>query len=208
MSTMHRKLATVAALGLAFGLSACAGHVSQEELNPQLDSLRTQIEDNDQRIADNASAIENLQTTQDELRGALDQLRSDFDARINELEDRLVLTLPIHFEFDRAEIRSVDEPLLNRFAAEIRNHMSQGVVTVEGFADQAGSSAYNQQLSQDRAQAVKEFLVNQGNLSEERVRAVGYGENRLINEQTGPGRSGIENRRVTFVVEFSGEVGS
>ncbi len=205
---MQKKIATVAALGLAFGLSACAGHVSQEELDPQLDSLRTQIDENSQGVSQNAEAIDDLRATQKELRGALEQLRSDFDARINELENRLVLTLPIHFEFDRAEIRSVDEPLLNRFAATVRNHMSQGVITVEGFADQAGSSAYNQQLSQDRAQAVKDFLVDQGSLSEDRVRAVGYGENRLINEQTGPGRSGIENRRVTFVVEFSGEVGS
>ena len=205
---MHRKLAAVAVLGIAFGLSACGGHVSQEELDGQLSEIRSQMEDQDQRISDNESAIEELRTTQSELRSAMDQLRQDFDARINELEDRLVLTLPIHFEFDRAEIRSVDEPLLNRFAAEISNHMSGGVVTVEGFADQAGSQAYNEDLSERRAQAVRDFLVNSGGLSEDQVRAVGYGESRLINEQTGPGRSGIENRRVTFVVEFSGEVGS
>lgn len=205
---MHRKLATVAVLGLALGLSACGSHVTEDELDSELSEIRSQADDQDQRISDNEQAIENLRATQKELRGAMDKLRRDFDARINELENRLVLTLPVHFEFDRSEIRSVDEPLLERFAATVSDHMSQGVVTVEGFADQAGSQAYNEELSEERAEAVRDFLVEQGSLGDDQVRAVGYGENRLINEQTGPGRSGIENRRVTFVVEFSGEVGS
>lgn len=208
MDRMHETKLAAAAVGLALGLAGCAGHVSQEELDTQLSDVRSQVEENGQRISQNEKAIENLRASQKELRGALEKLRRNFNARINELEDRLVLTLPVHFEFDRAEIRSVDEPLLNRFAATVRNHLSEGLITVEGFADRAGSQAYNEDLSRRRAQAVKNFLVEQGNLSSERVRAVGYGENRLINKETGPGRSGLENRRVTFVVEYSGEVGS
>lgn len=54
---------------------------------------------------------------------------------------------------------------------------------------------------------MKQYLVEEGGVSAERVRAVGYGEGRLVNERRGPGRAGIANRRVTFVVEYSGEVG-
>ncbi|MFB6240219.1 MAG: OmpA family protein [Gemmatimonadota bacterium] len=204
---MQRKLATVTVLGLAIGLTACTNHVTQEQLDEQLSEIRAQQEKQDKRISQNEQAIRDLRAAQKELRGALEKLRRNFDSRINELENRLVLALPIHFEFDRAQIRPVDEPLLNRFAATVREHMSEGVITVEGFADPAGSDAYNQQLSRERAQAVKNYLVKQGNLNADQIRAVGYGENRLVTQEAGPGRAGIENRRVTFVVEFSGEVG-
>lgn len=50
-------------------------------------------------------------------------------------------------------------------------------------------------------------LVDEGGMSVERVRAVSYGEGRLVKERTGPGRSGIESRRLTCFVELSGQVG-
>lgn len=203
-----RFLAIGVIAALALSLSACAQHVTREDLEESIADVRSQVEGQKERIEENRSAIQQLRESQNELQKSLERLRQDFDARIQELEDRLVLALPVHFEFDRARVRPVDEPLLDRFAATVRKHMPRGVITVEGFADRAGSDAYNRELARERAEAVRSYLVENADLSADRVRAVGYGENRLVNEQTGPGRSGIENRRATLVVEFSGRVGS
>lgn len=205
--TTGRVGALAAVLALAGGSVGCSQHVTREEMDEALSDVRSRVEEQGERIDGNQEDIRGLREGQEELRKAIRQLRRDLDARVEELENRLVLSLPVHFEFDRAEIRPVDEPLLDRFAATVREHMPEGQITVEGFADPAGSDAYNRRLSRERARSVKEYLVQQGGLSAERVRAVGYGEDRLVNERRGPGRAGIANRRVTFVVEYSGAVG-
>jgi peptidoglycan-associated lipoprotein len=74
-------------------------------------------------------------------------------------------------------------------------------VTIEGFADPAGSVAYNRELSQDRAENVLGYLVNAG-LSAASLRAVGYGETRQVVEGAeGDMPGAASNRRVVFVVE-------
>jgi outer membrane protein OmpA-like peptidoglycan-associated protein len=56
---------------------------------------------------------------------------------------------------------------------------------------------------------VKSYLVGQGGLSASNLRTAGYGETRLVRPgAAGPGAAGIENRRVTFVVEWTQAGGS
>lgn len=205
MGKFANRLAVVA-VGLSVGLVGCANHISQQELDDAIADVQTDVDANSERISANEQAIDGLRSDMDQLRSDLEQLRSDFDARIEELEDQLVVSLPVHFEFDRAEIRPVDEPILDRFAATASQNLpDDAVVTVEGFADPAGSDSYNQELAQDRADAVRDYLVNQG-VSEDMLKAVSYGESRLVTNEQGPGRSGLENRRVTFVIDFGGNI--
>ena len=76
------------------------------------------------------------------------------------------------------------------------------VVTVEGHTDNSGSDALNQQLSQARANAVKEALVSNFGIAAERVTALGYGETRPIADNaTLSGRA--ENRRVVGSISVS-----
>jgi peptidoglycan-associated lipoprotein len=73
-------------------------------------------------------------------------------------------------------------------------------VTVEGFADPAGTRAYNQRLSTQRAEAVRTYLMTR-NISAQ-VRSVGYGEDRLVVADAEKHEPGAElNRRVVFVIE-------
>lgn len=207
-STISRRLGVVAVF-LAAGLAACAGKVDEENFNQSVSEIRSTLDDHDQRISQNSSSIQDLEGRVSTLEQDLQDMRDNFQAQIKQLEEGMRFALPVHFEFDVAQIRSVDRPLLDRFASVIRNHYSGSLVTVEGFADPAGSDAYNRQLSRERAQNVADYLVNQGGLDEQNVRAVGYGEsdNRLVTDQQGPGQQGLENRRVTFVVEWNGETG-
>jgi len=71
-------------------------------------------------------------------------------------------------------------------------------VQVEGFTDSIGSDEYNQKLSEDRASAVKDFLVSQG-VSGNSITSQGFGKTRPVADNaTAEGRA--QNRRVNLVV--------
>src|SRR3546814_17397158 len=80
-------------------------------------------------------------------------------------------------------LREQDKPFLNEFASVIREHHPNVLVTVEGFADPAGSAAYNKRLGQRRAEAVREQLVQAGGLSADKVRAVSRAEERRVGKE-------------------------
>ena len=66
--------------------------------------------------------------------------------------------------------------------------------TVEGHTDSVGSNSLNQKLSEERANSVRDFLINEG-IDASRLEAVGYGEERPIaTNNTRAGRT--QNRRV------------
>lgn len=206
---ISRPLTGALALFLAVALVGCGGKVDQEQFDREIADIRSSLDGHDTRISDNASAIDDLEGRVSDLESDLQDLRDNFQARITELEEGLKFAMPVHFEFDEAQVRSVDRPLLDRFASVVQEHYSGATVTVEGFADPAGSDAYNDRLSEERAQSVKDYLVNNGGLNGDNVRTVGYGEddNRLVSDRQGPGQEGLENRRVTFVVEWGGQQG-
>jgi outer membrane protein OmpA-like peptidoglycan-associated protein len=68
--------------------------------------------------------------------------------------------------------------------------------TIEGHADPRGSAARNQQLSQARAEAVRQYLVDNQHVQADRLTAVGKGDREPLDTRN---PSAPENRRVTFV---------
>jgi len=77
-------------------------------------------------------------------------------------------------------------------------------VVIEGHTDTSGSAAYNKKLSQKRADAVANLLVEQYGIDRSRVQAMGYGEERpLVEEKTADDRA--KNRRVVAKVSAKKE---
>jgi OOP family OmpA-OmpF porin len=73
-------------------------------------------------------------------------------------------------------------------------------VSIDGHTDSVGDESYNQKLSQRRAQAVVDMLVNTYGISASRLKPVGYGEsNPVASNDTAEGRA--ENRRVMASLE-------
>ena len=69
---------------------------------------------------------------------------------------------------------------------------------IEGHTDNVGGDEYNQQLSQKRADAVKDYLVNQAGVSGAQVTSVGMGKGGPVADNGTPeGRA--QNRRVEFI---------
>jgi outer membrane protein OmpA-like peptidoglycan-associated protein len=113
-------------------------------------------------------------------------------------EEKIVITQKIHFEFDRATIRPISYPILNDVADLLRRNPQIHHLRIEGHTDWIGSDAYNQKLSQRRANSVRQYLINKG-IAPDRLVAVGYGETRPIaDNNTVLGRA--KNRRVEFTV--------
>ncbi len=76
----------------------------------------------------------------------------------------------------------------------------QTSTVVEGHTDSVGTDAYNQGLSERRAGAVRDVLVNQYGVESGRVQAVGYGESRPVADNASSDGRAI-NRRVEAEVE-------
>jgi peptidoglycan-associated lipoprotein len=84
----------------------------------------------------------------------------------------------VHFDFDMAEIRGDDKPLLDRKAAILSLNQSLRV-TISGHADERGSDEYNLALGNRRAAAVKTYLMNKG-IDGGRLTVTSYGEEKPL----------------------------
>ena len=90
------------------------------------------------------------------------------------------LMLRIEFEFDSAELTGRARQSLDDVAAALNDpQLASAQVTLEGHTDATGSSQYNLQLSQQRAEAVVAYLRRRG-VAGGRLQAAGFGEDRLL----------------------------
>jgi outer membrane protein OmpA-like peptidoglycan-associated protein len=101
------------------------------------------------------------------------------------------------FELDSARLRPEARALIGSVAAELVRYRFT-LVDVNGFTDTSGTLEHNQQLSEDRANAVADELARDG-VDPRRIRAQGYGENGLA-VPTPDGVREARNRRVEIVL--------
>ena len=182
---------TACAVGM-LSLSACA---TRGALRQGLEDERSaRIQGDSANHADMVREVASLRTD-------LRALRTEFGVKIAEVADGLQFAVPVHFAYDDASVRSADARTLDRFASVVQKHYPGAKVTVEGFADPAGSAQYNLALSQRRAESVRSYVADRG-VDPSLVSAVGYGETRLVRRDASRDMPGAElNRRVVFVIE-------
>ena len=107
--------------------------------------------------------------------------------------------LDVKFDFDKAVVKEESQGDIKSLA-DFMSQYPQTTTVVEGHTDSVGTDAYNQGLSERRANAVRDVLVNQYGLGSDRVSSVGYGESRPVADNaTAEGRA--INRRVEAEVE-------
>jgi OOP family OmpA-OmpF porin len=103
----------------------------------------------------------------------------------------------VYFDFDKSTIKPEGMAVLDQAAALLQKH-ERVVVEVAGHTDSVGSDAYNQGLSERRANAVRDYLTSKG-VTATRLTARGYGEAQPVaSNDTDEGRA--ENRRVELIV--------
>ncbi|MHB0995886.1 MAG: OmpA family protein [Elusimicrobiales bacterium] len=124
------------------------------------------------------------------------------EARRAELELQSVMDMvskreipPIEFELGSARLKASSFELLDKIAQVLTHHNKLKLI-VSGHTDDTGSEEFNEQLSLERAGAVKLYLAKRG-VYPETVRVYGYGESRpVVNDTTEDARA--LNRRVEF----------
>jgi peptidoglycan-associated lipoprotein len=88
----------------------------------------------------------------------------------------------IHFEYDKADIRAEDQPILQSNANALKQIFSMDpnfIVTIEGNCDERGSAEYNLALGDRRAAAAKEALISMG-VPGDKLKTISYGKERPL----------------------------
>jgi len=122
--------------------------------------------------------------------------KSDIKIRIK--NKAIELREKVHFETNKAAIKSRSFPILDQVAATLRQYPEIRKLQIQGHTDSQGPDKYNLILSQRRAQAVVNYIVSK-DIDKDRLEAKGYGEREPIaNNKTRQGRA--MNRRVEMII--------
>ena len=118
---------------------------------------------------------------------AAEEVQADLDA--------FLAAKIVEFGTNRAELTASGRKILDRVGEILRG--SDSPLEISGHTDSRGDEAYNLDLSQRRADAVRRYLVVEGGVEESRLTATGYGETRPVaDNETPEGRQ--KNRRIEF----------
>ncbi len=115
------------------------------------------------------------------------------------VDDRIVLDDRVFFDVDHAHVKSRGREMIAQIVAMWHAHPEWVHMTIEGHTDVRGGDAYNQDLSQRRAERVRAVFVHLG-VEEDRIDVVGYGRTRPRDPGTSD-EAHQRNRRVEFVIE-------
>lgn len=110
--------------------------------------------------------------------------------------EKLVIKDKVYFDTGKSTIQARSNTLLDQISSILVAHTEITLMQVEGHTDNTGDAAMNRKLSQDRAQAVVDYLVKKG-VAADRLKAAGFGPDRPADDNTtAKGRE--NNRRVEF----------
>jgi outer membrane protein OmpA-like peptidoglycan-associated protein len=126
-------------------------------------------------------------------------------AQVKEEQRGVVITLDgqVLFVTGKAELLPIARDRLNEVAKSLKELDDDKLVSIEGFTDSRGADDMNLKLSQDRANAVRDYLASQG-VKAQKLRAIGRGEaNPVASNDTPEGRA--NNRRVEIVIQSSAQ---
>jgi len=111
--------------------------------------------------------------------------------------------LKVNFDFDKSDVKPQYDREIGEFADFMETYSNTNVL-IEGHTDSRGSDQYNQGLSERRAKAMRDELVNEHNISAGRIDTIGYGEGRPVDtNDTDAGRA--NNRRIEAVISVDVE---
>lgn len=134
-----------------------------------------------------------------EIVNGIDDLDGCPDEGLIELvNDRIVIEERVFFAYDRAFVRPNARPILEAIVTLWRQHPEWRRIRIEGHTDMRGAADYNLRLSERRARAVMEALIERG-MTRELMESAGFGETRPLNRGTREATH-RRNRRVEFVV--------
>jgi OmpA-OmpF porin, OOP family len=109
----------------------------------------------------------------------------------------------VHFDFDKSTLKPEAQAILKRNIQLLKDN-PKAKVRIAGYTSAAGTRSYNQKLSERRANAVEEYLVNEGVITRDRLSTIGYGESNPAMYEAAPqeiySKAAKANMRVLFEI--------
>ena len=173
-------------------LVRAASNAEAERLAAQIRSLAKNVTVVTQQPLNNSEIISSANS---EAEQALASIKED-DVKALDVATALNLQI-INFDTASTEVPEVNKLVLDQ-AAALLQRAPQVILKVKGHADAQGSEAENKALSVQRAQAVTDYLVQQG-VDPAQLQAVGMGADQPVEPNATPAGQ-FQNRRVTFEV--------
>jgi len=197
------KVVSVTVLSAALGACATSKSVeekiaeSQASTNQKIESVASQVEQLQQHQKETDVRVEQLsQEAKDALKraqeaGVLAKGKVVFEQTFS--EDR------VKFKTDEFDLNNDAKTALEEFAGKVKGLQDQYFIEIQGHTDDTGSSRYNDELGQRRADEVRRYLSRSQQLPLNRMSTISYGDTLPAAEnKTKAGRA--QNRRVVLVV--------
>ncbi len=129
----------------------------------------------------------------------VEKLFTSFEARVFREGDTIILRMiGLSFDSGKSQIKPENFELLGKVEKAI-DIFPRSELTIEGHTDAHGGDDMNQKLSQDRAESVRQYMINAMRIPTYRLIATGYGETRPVaSNETEAGRA--RNRRIDIVI--------
>jgi outer membrane protein OmpA-like peptidoglycan-associated protein len=109
----------------------------------------------------------------------------------------------VHFDFDKSTLKPETRTILKRNIQLLKDNPN-AQVRIAGYTSASGTEEYNQKLSERRANAVQEYLVNEGIITRDRLSTIGYGERNPAAYEAAPkelySKAAKANMRVLFEI--------
>lgn len=143
----------------------------------------------EQAEADKLAEMERL--AQEELEMEATKLEEERQADISNLTTTIDAIQQIEIETGSTDLSDTTKTSLEAVISFLKKY-PESTITVNSYTDAKGSESINLELSQKRADNIKEYIVSQ-EIAEDRINSIGYGETNLLNPEN---PNSIENRRV------------
>jgi OOP family OmpA-OmpF porin len=119
------------------------------------------------------------------------------------VEEKVIILEDIHFKFDLSTLTKEAQMTLKKNIQTLKEN-TKTHVRIAGYASASGTAEYNQKLSERRARAVTNYLINEGLVTPDRLTEIGYGETRPAMYEAAPkdldSKSAMANMRVLFEI--------
>jgi len=188
-------------LAFATALAAFAAVAQQAETTSRQLDLVFSTQNLYARISDLSFVVDDLGGKPTNVAGATQNL----EVKETATEIRIELAADVLFDFDKATIKPEAASALHNVALIIRDRGNGRTVRIDGHTDGKGGAAYNQNLSERRADSVKQWLAQKEGVAQARMTTRGFGATKPVVPNTRPDGSDDpagrqKNRRVEIVL--------